>query len=306
MQYPRSALDRLALAKRLTLAANASVQEVLAGLIAPTEHAARRVGITGPPGAGKSSLVSLLCQRWLARQRRVGVVAIDPSSPFTSGAILGDRIRMESVAAHPNVFIRSLASRSAHDGLTDNLPEILLTMDSFDFDDVIVETVGVGQIETAVRDLVDTTVLVLNPESGDQVQAMKAGIFEAADVIVVNKADLPGADKIAAALAHVVAVAKTSMQTWVPTVLTASCRDTVGLEAIDDALARHLVWRQTHQHPDELQRRRYALHLRMLLLRRIAEIMEQRPPEPLAGSLHAAFDQLLRDCQVTPRDPDIR
>ncbi|HVH68951.1 MAG TPA: methylmalonyl Co-A mutase-associated GTPase MeaB [Gemmatimonadales bacterium] len=157
---------------------------------------ARRVGITGPPGAGKSTLTEALIQRFRAQGRTVGVVAVDPTSPFTGGALLGDRIRMESAGLDPHVFIRSMATRGAHGGLATTTEEVADLLEAFGFERIIMETVGVGQAELDIARSADTTVLVLVPESGDGIQALKAGVMEIADVYVVNKSDRPGADKL--------------------------------------------------------------------------------------------------------------
>jgi LAO/AO transport system kinase len=294
MPYPKNPIDRFALGRQITRAADASVAEILAGYTQPPKNGAVRIGITGPPGAGKSSLVARLCRRELQAGRRIGVIAIDPTSPFTSGAILGDRIRMEDVSGHEDLFIRSLASRGAHNGLTDNLPEILLAMDSHHFDAVIIETVGVGQVECAVRDLVDTTVLVLHPQSGDQVQAMKAGVLEAADIIVVNKADLPGAGQIAAEIQAVIRIRQYSERQWIPRVLTASRQDEAGLDVLAQVLAQHLEWVRAHSDPIATRRARVAYHLSTLVMRRAGECIRQLAPESLDAGVAAAYKDLVR------------
>ena len=152
------------------------------------------VGVTGPPGAGKSTLVSALIGELRRRGRRVGVLAVDPSSPFSGGAILGDRVRMQRHSTDPGVFIRSMASRGQGGGLARASWEAELVLDAMGFDIVLVETVGVGQIEIDIVDLAHSTVVVCLPGAGDEVQAIKAGLLEAADLLVLNKADLPGAD----------------------------------------------------------------------------------------------------------------
>jgi LAO/AO transport system kinase len=157
---------------------------------------ARRVGVTGPPGAGKSSLIAALADLCLARDEEVGVVAVDPTSRFSGGALLGDRIRMNDLAADRGIFIRSMATRGSIGGLAATSKEVIDLMDAFGLGRLLVETVGVGQTELGITGAADTVVVVLVPESGDGIQAMKAGLMEIADIFVVNKADRPGADRV--------------------------------------------------------------------------------------------------------------
>ncbi len=186
-----------ALAKAISLVENARAgyEELLSGLH-PALGRAHRVGITGPPGAGKSTLVECLINGFRDRGETVAVVAVDPTSPFSGGALLGDRIRMESVTLDPGVFIRSMAARGATGGLATTTREVCDLLDAFGFDRVIIETVGVGQSELAIAASADTAALVLVPESGDGIQVLKAGVMEIADIYVVNKADRPGGDRI--------------------------------------------------------------------------------------------------------------
>src|SRR5881394_2314303 len=196
------ALDRhepAALARAITLVENQrdGFERVLShthGLLG--RGGTRRVGITGPPGAGKSTLTEALIQRFRAQRLSVGVVAVDPTSPFTGGALLGDRIRMESVSLDPGVFIRSMATRGAQGGLATTTEEVADVLEAFGFDRILIETVGVGQTELDIAATAETTVLVLVPESGDGIQTLKAGLMEIADIYVVNKSDRPGADKL--------------------------------------------------------------------------------------------------------------
>jgi GTPase len=184
-----------ALARAISLVENgaAGFEALLAGLY-PLVGRARRIGITGPPGAGKSTLIERLVSAYRRASLTVGVVAVDPSSPFTGGALLGDRIRMERSALDPGVFIRSMASRGSLGGMATTTAEVADVMDAFGFDRILIETVGVGQSELEVVSVADTTLVVLVPESGDGIQVMKAGLMEIADVYAVNKADRPGAD----------------------------------------------------------------------------------------------------------------
>ena len=157
---------------------------------------AHRIGITGPPGAGKSTLTERLIQAYRQRGRTVAVVAVDPTSPFSGGALLGDRIRMESVSLDPGVYIRSMATRGEVGGVATTTREVCDVLDAFGFERIIIETVGVGQSELTIAAAADTAVLVLVPESGDGVQVLKAGVMEVADIYAINKADRPGADRL--------------------------------------------------------------------------------------------------------------
>lgn len=170
--------------------------DVLASTLHPRLGHARRIGITGPPGAGKSTITSLLVRTWRDAGLTVGVVAVDPTSPFTGGALLGDRIRMEDVALDPGVFIRSMATRGSLGGLASATRDVCDVLDAFGMDVILIETVGVGQSELDVARTADTTVVVLVPESGDSIQTLKAGVMEIADIFAVNKADRPGADRL--------------------------------------------------------------------------------------------------------------
>jgi LAO/AO transport system kinase len=158
--------------------------------------AARRIGITGPPGAGKSTLVLQLIQQFRGAGLKVAVVAVDPTSPFSGGALLGDRIRMEAVSLDPEVFIRSMATRGSLGGLATTTEEVCDVLAAFGFERILIETVGVGQTELDVARSAETTALVLVPESGDSIQTLKAGVMEVADIFVINKADRPGADQL--------------------------------------------------------------------------------------------------------------
>ena len=189
--------DSLALARCITRVENQSAGfEDLLHELHEGVGLARRTGITGPPGAGKSTLTAVVARHLRDRGETVGIVAVDPSSPFTGGALLGDRVRMDDLATEPGIFIRSMASRGSRGGLATTTREAADLMDAFGFDHILLETVGVGQSELEVATNADTTVVVLVPESGDGIQAMKAGLMEVADLFVVNKADRPGADRL--------------------------------------------------------------------------------------------------------------
>jgi LAO/AO transport system kinase len=193
--------DRLALARLITLVENrgAAVPAIMRG-VHPRAQRGYVIGVTGPPGAGKSTVVDRLTAALRAEGQTIGIVAVDPSSPFTGGAVLGDRIRMQAHALDQGVFIRSMATRGAFGGIARATGQVIKLLAAFGFDWTLVETVGVGQTELDVMKLADTTVVVLVPEAGDAVQAMKAGLLEAADIFVVNKADRPGAPALMAEL----------------------------------------------------------------------------------------------------------
>ncbi|MEP6467405.1 MAG: methylmalonyl Co-A mutase-associated GTPase MeaB [Parafilimonas sp.] len=163
------------------------------------------IGITGPPGAGKSTLTDALIENFIQQKKKVGVLCVDPSSPFTSGALLGDRIRMQSWYNHPDVFIRSLASRGNPGGVNPNIIEIITLMQAADFDYIIIETVGAGQNEVEIAGIANVTVVVLIPEYGDEIQSLKSGLMEIADIFAVNKSDKPNASKFANSLRRTIA-----------------------------------------------------------------------------------------------------
>jgi LAO/AO transport system kinase len=283
---------RRALSRALSRIANADVGETLAQATSATGSALIRIGVTGPPGAGKSTLIARLAKLRKGSRRKIAVLAIDPTSPVSQGSILGDRIRMDSIADDPDIFIRSIPSRRAHDGLTDNTADLLNAMEGHGFDEVILESVGVGQAEYSIRTLVDTVVLVLLPESGDAIQAMKAGILEMADIYVINKADLPGAELMAAEIEMV--AQRQSADGWTPPVIRTTRNDPDGFAELDAAIASHAEWRVTHTNDDNIRRARARYQARGLIARRVDEILEgdesgllDLDPRTLFDALHA-------------------
>ncbi len=289
-------LDRRALGRALSRIANASVAEALAS-VCENSHGASRIGVTGPPGAGKSTLIGRLARQRLDNGAAIAVVAIDPTSPYTQGAILGDRIRMDHIADEPRLFIRSLASRGANDGLADNIADVLATLDGYPFDEVILETVGVGQAEYAVRTLVDTLVLVLIPESGDQIQAMKAGMLETADIYVVNKADLPGAEKIASELRAITKLRRHLDTAWEPPVILTGSNRSDDIAVLDSAVSRHLAFVKTSRNADDVRRLRREYHLKSLVLRSVTDILAGNP-NGVPSSLREAFQHVVESLKA--------
>src|SRR3989441_10206138 len=237
--------DRLALARLITQVENRTeaVPAVMRA-IHPRAQGAYVVGVTGPPGAGKSTVVDRLIALLRAREQTVGVVAVDPSSPFTGGAVLGDRIRMQAHALDPGVFIRSMATRGAFGGLARATGDVIKLLAAFGFPWILIETVGVGQTELDIMKLADTTVVILVPESGDAIQTMKAGLLEAADVFVVNKADRTGAPALMAELKFAAHLASTSPTVsrevdWEIPVLATEAQNNGGMAELLDTVARH-------------------------------------------------------------------
>ena len=188
---------KAALARAISIVENRRTgADELLGALHPSLGRARRIGLTGPPGAGKSTITASLARHYRRQQLTVGIVAVDPTSPFTGGALLGDRIRMEEIALDPGVYIRSLASRGSLGGLSAATREACDVLDAFGIDRILIETVGVGQSELEVARTADSILVILVPESGDSIQTLKAGLMEIADVFAVNKADRPGADRL--------------------------------------------------------------------------------------------------------------
>ena len=177
------------------------------------------IGITGAPGAGKSTLVDKLAESYRALEKKVGIIAVDPTSPFTGGAILGDRIRMQSRSTDPGTFIRSMATRGHIGGLTRTAADVVTVLDAAGFDIVLLETVGVGQGEVEVAKTADATVVLIVPGMGDDIQAMKAGIMEIADIFVINKSDRPGADRTEAELRALLSMNSTRADGWTPAII---------------------------------------------------------------------------------------
>ena len=296
--------DKRSIARLVSVVENdePGAAEVMRELYPKTGHA-QTIGITGPPGGGKSTLVNRLAGLYRERAARVAIVAVDPSSPFSGGAILGDRIRMRERFLDDGVFIRSMASRGHAGGLARATARVVNVLDALGTDIVLVETVGVGQEEVDVIRVVDTVCLVTVPGLGDDIQAIKAGVLEIADVLVVNKADRPGADETARDLAQMLSLAKD--RPWKTPIVRTSAQSGDGLPQLVDAIDKHRAW--SRDSGEYLDRRRAAARsevealLQEALLRELAgRVGESRLDSAVARvaerSLdpYAAVEELLR------------
>jgi LAO/AO transport system kinase len=308
-----------ALARAISIVENARPGfERLLGAVHPRVGRARRVGITGPPGSGKSTLTRLLVEAWRSRGLTVAVVAVDPTSPFSGGALLGDRIRMEAVALDRGVYIRSMATRGSLGGLATSTREVCDVLDAGGFDRVLIETVGVGQSELAVTGMADSTVLVLVPESGDGIQTLKSGLMEAVDIFAVNKADRPGADQLAREIEVTLALRhgnafrgmkahhRVSLRPatpaeppaampdrWDPPVLLTAATRGEGIDALVEALDRHFAAIEASGELAERRRKRLVARTREVVDRamhrwvwqetRAADLLRDRIDDVSAG-----------------------
>jgi LAO/AO transport system ATPase len=297
-----------ALARAVSIVENQrdGVDDVLASMH-PRLGRSRRIGITGPPGAGKSTITNLLTREFRNSGLTVGIVCVDPTSPFTGGALLGDRVRMESVALDEGVFIRSMATRGSLGGLASATREVADVLDGFGFDRIIIETVGVGQSELDVARTADTTMVVLVPESGDSIQTLKAGVMEIADVFVVNKADRPGADRLRNDVELMLGLRKGASysnmpahhgidlkrvmnparvaredakaenpESWTPPVLGAIAVKGEGITAIRESLDKHFGYLETSGKLRDKRRER--------IVERVIEVVEKRMRQRLLGN----------------------
>jgi LAO/AO transport system kinase len=288
--------DPLALARAISLVEDGLPEgEQILGELFPKTGRAAILGVTGPPGAGKSTLVNRLVAHYRAAGRTLGVVAVDPSSAFSGGAILGDRIRMQEHTLDPGVFIRSMASRGQSGGLSRATRDAVDLIDASGRDPVLIETVGVGQDEVDVVRAADTVLVVLTPGQGDDIQAIKAGLLEIADLFVINKSDHPGADRLAADLDGMLGLG--APRPWRPLILRTTAHDGGGIAQLVEAIARHTAWLDTGG--ARAARRRDGLRSRLL------DILRDRALAPIlaAGPGEAAIEAWTDTIATRRADP---
>ncbi len=290
--------DRRALARMVTLIESEApaTRRYLAELY-QYSHNAHIIGITGAPGAGKSTLTTRLVREFRNRDHKVGVIAIDPTSPFSGGAILGDRIRMMELTGDPQVFIRSMASRGNLGGLATSTRDVVRAMDAAGYNPIIIETVGTGQAEVEIMGTAQTVLVVVAPGMGDDIQAIKAGILEIADIFAVSKADKPEADQAAAELAMLLSLSSNRHKTtWrIPIIKTSSLK-LQGITELVDALQQHYVYLQESGMLTQLTQRQVRREIEDLILQAVARTFKTVASEE-------EWQAVIEDVMQGKRDP---
>jgi LAO/AO transport system kinase len=284
--------DTVALARVISHIENhgPETDRILAELY-PRTGKALSIGVTGPPGSGKSTMVDKLCALLTARGQTVGVIAVDPTSPFTGGALLGDRIRMQDLAANKDVFIRSMASRGSTGGLAVATSEVIKVLDAFGKDIILVETVGVGQVELDVAEACDMTVVVLVPESGDSVQALKAGLMEIADIFCVNKADREGAGRIVSELNMIMDIKRERTKKEIP-ILPLQAANNVGLDLLLEKIDAEWEALKTGENYEKHRKRKIRYDIMKTVENRFKDLLRENilPDDKLAKYVDEIFD----------------
>jgi LAO/AO transport system kinase len=298
--------DARSVARLISLVENGdpALPEVAAAL-APYSGHAQVVGLTGSPGVGKSTTTNELVRQLRAGGRRVGVLAVDPSSPFTGGAILGDRVRMQEHTVDPGVYIRSMSSRGQLGGLSAATPQAVRVLEGAGCEVILVETVGVGQAEVEIASLADTTLVLLAPGMGDAIQAVKAGVLEIADVFVINKADRPGADATYRDIQGMLGLGERAPGDWRPQVVRATAVRGEGIDDVVAAIGKHQAWLESSGNLQSRRERRAAVEVEAIALgtlrARIGNLREGTALTTLAAAVaageldpYAAADELIK------------
>ena len=286
--------DARALGKLLSMVEDddPALPALMSALLGAVVQAPYVIGLTGAPGVGKSTTTSALIALWREREQRVGVLAVDPTSPFTGGALLGDRVRMQTHATDSDVFIRSMASRGQLGGMAASTPQAVRVLEATGFDIVMVETVGVGQAEVDIAGTADTTVVLLAPGMGDGIQAAKAGLLEVADLLVVNKCDRDGADAAVRELHNMIAVGgEREPGEWRPVVVRATATAAGGIDELVEAIDKHRAWLVSSGDGERRRLRRAAQEIRSIavamLSARIGLRADDQRLAELAGAVAA-------------------
>jgi LAO/AO transport system kinase len=289
--------DVRALARAITWIENEDERGLeLLDAVYPDVGRAYRVGISGPPGAGKSTLVDALTEHLLDGGATVGIIAVDPTSPFTGGALLGDRVRMQRLGTREGVFIRSMATRGGLGGLSRSATSVAVAMDAAGLDFVVFETVGVGQSELDIAEAADTTVIVLVPESGDSIQAMKAGLMEIGEIFLVNKADRDGADMTVAEIDSMLTL-RDDTDKWHPPVLKTIASSGEGIGEVAATIEEHRKFLTDHGHLQERRRDHFKSQVRGI----IVDSLERELYERLGGE--SGLDSMIGDVTRGHRSP---
>jgi len=292
--------NRVALSKTISKIENDEPEgEEAVGLLFKHTGRTYHIGVTGPPGAGKSTLVDRLANRILDRKEKLGIIAVDPTSSFSGGALLGDRVRMSDLSTREGVFIRSMATRGSLGGLATTTKDVALCFDAFGMDYVVIETIGVGQVELDIADTCDTTIVVLVPESGDSIQAMKAGLMEIADIIVVNKGDREGAEQMVAELKFISRLRERDDKWEYPILQTEAINDK-GVDELLTAILSHKKQLKKTGKFELNRKRQIKLRVKELVEKKIKIHLEEQvlSEEDLNRYVHRAYKKKTTPFQI--------